>query len=359
MGFFGVLSDEGTSEFVVSKLDLNLWCLPAFPGRHVFFCDLGVEITPAGGSLARLSLALPFKASRIQDLARYLKRSDVAGLIFGEPVDILRGGDSIKLKNDSLRVASIDENATKLDQDRGGGSSLCHLVFDPPLPASAKSYSRVRFDLNSLGRLWVWNRSFGTAKGAVADIRVADLREAALLGASPAFAARIVSVATLNCFVIVPVSFRRLLCSPEVRYLRLLEANVWREYLPRRCRSQKLLVHFWREKNVTIDHEFRGLLALEGPSHRARAGALLAAAASAAFAVLLLASPTTLRDSALVQAASWLLPRLSTWWAGVLVVLVPLLWWVLGNLDTARTLLDKGSKLFRRERSGHGPSAQG
>lgn len=227
MGFFGILADSSPTPFEVGRLDLNLWCLPRLFRQYAFFCDLGIELT-ATTSVQHLSVAVPFQSTAtVIDLAEFLRRDDIASLIFGEPVNILGGGKWVEVKSEKLRICHIDENASSLDRDRSGPNfSLWRLCFSPPITAGEKSYLRLRLEVRSLGRFWVWHPSRGGGRAAVVDVRVADLREAPVLRNAHDYASRLVAIRRLNCFIMVPVGFEHRLCSPAVRYLRLLEAEV-------------------------------------------------------------------------------------------------------------------------------------
>lgn len=342
MGFFGVLADSSPPPFEVGRLDLNLWCLPRRFRQYAFFCDLGIELA-ATTSVQQLSVAVPFQSTAtIIDLAEFLRREEIAGLIFGEPVNIMGGGQWVEVKNEKLRICQIDENSSYLDMTRSGPNfSLWRLCLSPAITPGEKSYLRVRLAVRSLGRFWVWHPSRGGGRAAVADVRVADLREAAVLRHARDYATRLAAIRRLNCFIMVPVGFEHRFCSPPVRYLRLLEAEVWRDYLPDKSAKHKLLVHYWQVKEgVAVGSEFRGVLNVRSAPPRLRGETMVTAIVTAVFVVLLLLPPGAVPHSTLVRGATSLLSlaQLEKFWTWVYVVSGVIVVWLVSNPDTARTL---------------------
>jgi hypothetical protein len=355
VGFFGILSDNPAAELEVGRFDINVWCLPKIAGRYSFYCDIGIELTPKNAT-KQLSLALPFQTSGLEDLVpRLAQNSNIAGLVFGEPVSTL--AERITVKKEELHLGYVDVDGSELDRRRSYEAfSLWRLQFSNELKAVEKAYIRVRFRIKSLGRFWVWQTSRARGRTAVVDVRVGDLREAVVLRNAQEYASRLVTVKRLNCFVMIPVAFERRLCSPEVRYLRLLEGEVWKDYLPKPTKGEKILVQYWRGENVGKDSEFRGLLHIAAAPARMGWDAFALAVAAALVVVLLLAKPGELQDSLAAGLVVFSEKDARRFWLAVIVpVIGGIIYWLASNPDASLGILAYLRRLWDRITGRHPP----
>ena len=95
MSFFAIVKTGASAQFLVQKLDINLWVLPGIFGRQVLLCDVGLRlklletITPE--RVAEFDLTLPFAADSqgLVDLVPIIREhEELFDLIFGNTLDI-------------------------------------------------------------------------------------------------------------------------------------------------------------------------------------------------------------------------------------------------------------------------------
>ena len=96
MGYFGILSDADDNRPDIFRTHLNLWSLPGlFPGRRLFYFDVGVEKCAGEKPVERIQMLLPFRVEEgkwpdgsrvVQDLYEHATHDDTSELIFGGPV---------------------------------------------------------------------------------------------------------------------------------------------------------------------------------------------------------------------------------------------------------------------------------
>jgi hypothetical protein len=357
VAFFGVLADRSPNDIKLSRLDINIWCVPRFGGRYRFVCDVGLDLTPENGPLNGLTVALPFRSSELTDLGGLVADKEVAGLIFGEPVTLSAGfPEVVTARSESLRVVHLDtdDGGTKLLRNHSNSMfSMWQLRFSEPIQVGVRAYARFRVPIGSLGRFWVWRSSARSGRTAVVDVRVSDLREAAATGRAYDYARRLVRIERLNCLIIVPITFERLLCSPDPHYVRLLEAGVWKRYLPVVGRREKFLVHFWKKGPIAPDSEFRGLLGFAVARHVIRWDAGLAALGAALGVGLFVAGPQTIGASFGAQLLVVLGHALATWWGkvtAIAIVALPALWANVDKLVTAWEVVKQLRERRKQER---------
>jgi hypothetical protein len=314
LGFFAVIGEADQPDFRIAKLDINVWCLPGLVGRNVVSCDVGLQIHPAS-ELGHLALGVPFGtlASGLVDLAPLMQDSiRTAGLVFGRPCVLLPTGSrtSIDYGAGIVNLGVLDVGRSQRDERRSNENfTLWHIVIAGGAPAHTDTYVRLRFAVESLGRAWTWQRSLGVRHSAVIDLRVNDLRETQTVPDGADYQGRVVDIEELNCHVITPAVFRTLNTSPETRYVRLLEGQVWEPYLRRATdlrRSGKLIVSCWRAPGGVRAPEdgFRIFLALRREGWTEFLALFIAAVLAVLVGTALLSSPSELRASPIASLAS-------------------------------------------------------
>jgi hypothetical protein len=315
MGFFAVLSEAGAHDFAAAKLDINLWCLPGLFSRLVFVCDVGLKLTPTTTPLSNFSLAIPFGTNQndLEDLSVRLENTRTAGLVFGEPTSLHNVGQTVVLSYGSERLLLGRVELDKCHLEKGQSSenfSLWRIQLATEIPPNQSAYVRLRLPVRRLGRIWNWIPSRFVKRGAVVDVRVADLRESVAIRGGHDYATKIVKIDQLNVFIIVPARLQTHRHSPHLRYARVLEGQVWEHYLGRATdmrRSGKFIVNFWREKAVDSNHEFRGSLSLLTVAARSWFLVLLIVFAGSGMAVALFSDPGVFQRSPAGQAVMWVI----------------------------------------------------
>lgn len=134
------------------------------------------------------------------------------------------------------------------------GYSSWGIEFERPLSANETSYVRFRFRIRNPSNIWL-SKGWGLAKrGAIADLRVADVRESLVLGDGRKEANYIKDIGQVFLFVICPSNFLPKHISPNLHYSRLLEPKMWNKYLSS-CGDfdvdTKFSIHQWRSTPVT------------------------------------------------------------------------------------------------------------
>ena len=226
-------------------------------GHKVFFCDVGLRLkNKKQQALTKLRMALPFGTDKesLHDLHDIMLDQSAAMLIFGKPVMI--DGSAIDSGQGRVLVAKVSNNEAKLHTELSNlqkGYSLWTINVSPALKKDEECYTRVRFELRSLGRVWVWKRSGLSKTGALVDIRVADVRQSVSVWRE--LEDQIVPIQGINVFVISPASLQFRSTSPPFHYMRILEGRVWEPYLGRASdlmRRGKLVIFQWRN-NPNVD----------------------------------------------------------------------------------------------------------
>ena len=279
MGFFAATSRRSTVPYAIEACHLSLWILPRPWHKawgHSFFFDVGLRIRPRG-DLRRLRVAVPFdcKAGDLHDLSVAVLDTEFAPLIFGRPVSVV--GDRVSYDGTGLgaeriedRVVTVSESGSSPEPETANDVGFSTWTIELADHARAGEATYLRFRLPIRKPLRIWNsKGWGFAKrGAIADLRVSDIRESLLLGEGRTEAQHIIPIEKLFVFVIAPIQFVPKHVSPPLHYSRLLEPKVWRNYL-RSCgsyRSTKFSIHQWRSpagldqgqaKPVSVDAPFR------------------------------------------------------------------------------------------------------
>jgi hypothetical protein len=306
MGFFAVLREVGQPDFVVSKLDINVWCLPSWFGTSILLCDVGVklEVVPSQAHirLTALRLAVPFgtNADELEDLGPLIaSEREVANLIFGNaaPSPDHRPGDPFRTYDDGtaespialLHVAPGASRKVELGPDPPSGFSLWHIGTEP-VPPGRPAYLRVRMPVRDPGRTWTWTGSALARSAALVDIRGGELREAAVASDHVDWLRDVVDIQQMNCFVVAPARYEGVRAYPAPKYVRLLEGPAWERYLRRavsRRRREKLIVNFWQRRDVKPTAEFRGFLEMHRNTSNWLRSSLIGSAVAAAIVLVL------------------------------------------------------------------------
>lgn len=274
MGFFAVARDPTDHTFEVSQCHLNLWSLAGLFGRRVFLLDIGLRIKAGGdGDVSRFQLAIPFGIDEkgYEDLYEYFIQLRIAELIFGRPVTVSASRIRIeyfingKTSFDEINVTPISR--AEIDKKLSGkDSSFWTVNLTKPITSGSESYIRIRFKVRSVGRVWVWKRSFFAKNGALVDLRIADIRGTQQKSEWKGIQDRIIAIKKLNLFLIASNSFQIRSASPELHYMRLFEGRVWEPYLGRAVdlfRTEKLVIYEWRNNStISTTDPFRAFIDL-------------------------------------------------------------------------------------------------
>jgi hypothetical protein len=212
---------------------------------------------------------------------------------------------------------------------------------------------RIRFPMRTLGRTWIWMRS---RRGALIDIRVADIREIVVpteVGAKiAAYGEQFVAIENLRVFVIVPAYLLSRATSPTPHYMRLFEGRVWGKYMGGRAvdlwRSEKLMIYQWRS-DTRIDTKdnatdpFRAFLVLTKESGLLSFPNHLLIATLVVLGVLLILHPEYIMDSS--RAVAHILARFGYPIGGATLVMI--LTWLFKNFGPLRSGFTKVRKVCR------------
>lgn len=259
MGTFAVLTPTSGGAFTVQQFHVNFWCLWSFGVRRLT-CDVGMIVAALGQTQepTAAELWLPFApdGSETKDLSPKLEVADTAEMVFNEPtqrMDTPTGIRVLTFRNGAQRLAlgRLTGHETAALQE-APGTHCCLLTWEPTGEA-CPTYVRVRFVIDDPGSTWVWKRDGGVRnKGALVDLRVADLRdgpEAALRATG-----RLAAIESANIFVIAPWDLHVHASSPAPNRSRVLEGDRWVGYLDRHIRPRlgqsKAVVHHWKSSEV-------------------------------------------------------------------------------------------------------------
>lgn len=277
MGYFAVLKPDGSNEadeFSIVRCHINLWVLRSFiPGRRLLYFDLGLQISATGSQPVKaIELLLPFRVEngykgdqfqRCMDLYNTLFDPETAELIFGEPVTISGTSPSQKLTLASgvefhpRRIDTAQVEAIAVEPRR---SSRYQVPLEAPLAAGATAYIRLRFRVFANRPLLTPRSAFG---GLILDFRIADVRESRDRAKEASLRPRIVPIAAVNFFAMLPDQYQMLTASTQPRNMRILETRAWSAYLRRIAYmhpSNTQLVYYWRSAantEVSSDNPFR------------------------------------------------------------------------------------------------------
>jgi hypothetical protein len=280
MGFFAVSSRGSTTPFSIEACHLTFWVLPRHWYQWVglgfcYFFDVGLRIAPEK-EMRRIRVAFPFdsKKTSTADLSNFVLDSDFAPLIFGRPITIVGNtltydGSTLGQGNVSDRVISVSTANSVAVEENDPRFSVWNLEFNDPIPAGEVGYVRFRLQIKKPGALWN-SKGWGYAKrGMIVDLRIADVRESNILGLGKAEAIHTVPIKHLFLFLGAPSYFVPKHVSPPLHYSRLLEPNVWKQYLNASSRfPTSISIHQWRSdgagteaaKPVDLDHPYRAYM---------------------------------------------------------------------------------------------------
>lgn len=317
MTFFAVVRVDDACDFKVDKVDLNLWVLPGVLGQQVLVCDIGVRATletdATQTSPLRFEMATPFVASggpedlipRIRDDAK------VCNLIFGDTGSSPRIAGQAWVYDDGdgeVLLQELNRPQCTLRTTAAAPRAFSVWIITTAggnISSGSSVYVRFRFRLRRPGQLWTWQGASRRRSHAISDIRVNELRAQPQMTNSPDFSTRTKDVGRVNAFVIVPARLKAGRVSPEPKYVRILEGEVWGPYLGRRLsrRSEPFVITYWpKPGGVTSKSSFRGFIELERRRPTAGRAGLLVVAFLAAF-MTLLQSTNELSHSVLARSA--------------------------------------------------------
>lgn len=273
MGFFAVAPAGGVeAKPAIERCHLNVWTLGGLFGYRVCCFDVGLKLRAGDSPLKAFRVGLPFSTPDSTDRALESLRSrmedrTIAGLIFARE-DASPGSGLVGLREGPVPLLDIDRaNCEMAAMPRAKHFSLWTLALTDELPPGEAGYLRVRFHIQSPGRLWLWQRSLFARNRAIVDCRVNDEREAQSVEDAAEFTRHLLPLESLNAFVIAPAAFVPAAITPEPSYMRALEGASWEGYLGRRTdipRNEKFLIYHWRRDGpTTATDPFRAFLQLE------------------------------------------------------------------------------------------------
>jgi len=319
MSFFAIVKTGASAQFLVQKLDINLWVLPGIFGRQVLLCDVGLRLklleTINPERVAEFDLTLPFAADSrgLVDLVPIIREhEELFDLIFGNTGHkpfASQGAWYFNDGNGDMRFTTTEnercrERMVSRDQDL----SIWRITARRQnCEADTSLYLRFRFRVRRAGRAWSWQTTLRHHSHAISDIRVNELRERPDLASdAPDFRNDAMPIARVNSFVIAPARFKAGRVSPLPEYVRILESHAWQPYLRRSLGlgNEAFLITYWSMADVTAVRPFRAFIEVE----RRRPTAIRAAMISTIVilvGLLLLQSTASLSRSFISAAAYW------------------------------------------------------
>lgn len=303
MSFFSVLKVDGSTQFSVSKLDINLWVLPGLLSQEVLLCDIGVRLQLVGqvdsATPLIFDLSLPFYTypDGLTDLIPHIRdQPTLFNLIFGETGSspqpdgdswVYNDGDGVVL----LQSLDLDDCSQRLIAEKSVFSLWRISVGRAIVPENSVVYMRFRFRIRKGGLTWSWQKGERRRSHAICDLRVNELRDKPQLDKSPDFANRTMPIARVNCFTVVPARHKAGRISPAPKYVRILEGEAWAPYLLRRLSrsGEPFVITYWPkfDKQVTPGSPFRAFQEVERRRPTAGRSSLLLGLGLVAFIVLL------------------------------------------------------------------------
>lgn len=254
MSFFSVLDASKAADrtdFEVKKLHLNLWSLAALGiHRRMFVLDVGLLIEAKTKNVGQITLALPFDTLAPSSLHSKVLDRKLAGLIFDREVSF--DGDKVTYGSTTFSaLEAMTQMATKVDAFTQRGFSLWDIPLTKEIQKGDSAYIRVRFPISGIGRTWQWTKSRLVRNGAIFDFRISDIRSSQKVAGGSQLIDRIRPIRSVAAFVMAPIWLHAATLHPEPAYIRLLEGNVWSDYLersPELSRRSRLVVYYWREE---------------------------------------------------------------------------------------------------------------
>lgn len=251
-------------------------------GHRLFFFDVGLAIEGSDQpGTSTFELAIPFgtRSGGIEDLGPKLRNEEVLNLIFSGNAKLSASGSqsSIDYGEKHLGLCSVDTAKSRQITDTPD-FSLWRVHLADAIKQGQPAYVRLRFEVDCLGRVWLWKRSMLAKNGALIDIRIGDVRGAPTPNGR-VLASRVLNIKRLFVFVITPFWLKLHTASPDLHYIRILEGKVWEPYLGMATRlfgNDKSIIYQWRKENVSADKDaFHAFLYLGRDSPLATYFALL------------------------------------------------------------------------------------
>ena len=279
MGFFAVSNLGSETPFEIEACHISFWVL-AKSWYQLFgykFCfDVGLRIR-SQEPLRRIRIVLPFDSddAKVSDLSGVVLDPDFSPLIFGKPVVVENGyikydgpvgsGDRI---GDRVMAVSSQNSTAETSSASKPGFSVWTIELVEPTQINELTYVRFRIPAKNPWRVWA-SKGWGLAKrGIVVDFRISDIRESLLLGHGKSEAAHLMPIKQLFLFLVVPSYFVPNHFSPNLHYSRLLEPEVWKNYLASSSSYTditKFSIHQWRHTKdtaITLDNPYRAYMDL-------------------------------------------------------------------------------------------------
>ena len=195
------------------------------------FIDIGIRYRVTSGSINSIRL---FHASnslfqdRAVDLSRHVLNEKTNDLIFG--VNATAHGTIVNYKFSGeeicfrvvpvTRSERINSNETRiiLDATVGASEDWQYCRFRIPFCADTQMYSKKPWGRAKSGR--IFNLSISDVRGSI-EARNSSVH----------WRENLVPIEHCFAFLIAPINYVPVLCSPIQHYTRLLEADVWKDYL--------------------------------------------------------------------------------------------------------------------------------
>lgn len=132
----------------------------------------------------------------------------------------------------------------------GPTQAVCEISI--PHGKSLSVYTRFRFVVHWPKRLWRWIPTIWDRSGVLVDIRIADCRET-ISEKWDSLQSCIIPIPYLNLFMIAPGKLVAASYNPHLKYARVLESDVWKDYIKDLPKNQKSVAYHWcyKSENVT------------------------------------------------------------------------------------------------------------
>lgn len=263
MSLFALLRSDGGGDPQIQDCHLNLWSLGGFPGRRPTLFDVGLRIKSGGDvPVSAFQIVIPFgtHSASLVDLEDKLRNELIANLIFSGRATLVVGpnGATIDYGAGTVAIGRLDIARSKLLAEASDTSmSLWEVKLSAALPRDASTYVRMRFNIDTLGRTWLWRSSMLARNGALVDFRIGDARN--VRWASQRIASnRMLEIGNLFLFVVAPAWLQLQTSHPSLHYIRLLEGRPWWSYLDGATdllREGKLVIYQWRAQGVGTEQK--------------------------------------------------------------------------------------------------------
>lgn len=272
MSYFAILKSAEHDQIEVDGCHINLWLIRDANDARTYF-DVGLSI-PGCIRRAKFRLALPLttqsnspNSEGCRSLHVETRSLETATRIWGEHVATSKTfHNTIEIGRANTRTlyvaeASVSKDST-LSTDAG---EVWNVSFVRPVPDasnpddSISSYVRLRFQASSARTLIQ-----EIDGGVIVDFRIADIRNVGANHAWSGLAASLVALPGAQIFIVAPSVQRLVAHDPPFKNMRVLESEVWSDYLKPQPRN-KMTVFYWKRGGELIaeDSPFRGYISLE------------------------------------------------------------------------------------------------